>query len=132
MSKPKRATWREFVEWVVENREEFVPRAVRGVEMSAGFVRTEREAIAALMGCGVRPVYIDGIVDDWRDVLESQGIEPPADPPSVADALNGVADEVANAGKTFYSDLSGEDARRMALAFGCAVAIVRSKAKEFT
>jgi hypothetical protein len=139
MTEPKRAAWREFVEWVADERAVYSPGPTHGLRAATGYVSSEREAVAALMGCGVRTVFIDGLVDEWRDVLEGQGIYPPVDPPSVAEVLESVADELDSWARKFddaaRKHADNEMLSAVEFAWGeahtSAAMVVRAKAKEF-
>lgn len=133
MSEAKRATWREFVEWLRRKRSDKDGELRR----AAPEAQTRGEAAFVcrfVMGLG--RTSTGRLVDEWFSWLRAQGIEPPADPPSVAEVLERVAADMDNAANvsqaTDASDyFRGFDAGQ-ASAYADAAGVLRARAKEFT
>jgi hypothetical protein len=68
MTEPKMATWGDFLLWVVAERYGRCPGPVYGLKAAASCVNSEREAVAALLGLGVRPEFTRELVDEWQGI----------------------------------------------------------------
>lgn len=144
MSESKRATWREFVEWM-SDRDGRVTGEGEAIARTARLVRSRHEAHVAFEAShGWGDKDFDRVVDEWLASLRPQGISPPADPPSVAEVLESVAVELDGAAlasedqrvKCVVSGPASESAsvywEGEEAAFRDASGRVRAKAKEFT
>jgi hypothetical protein len=122
MTEPKRATWREFVEWLRRKRSDKDGELRR----AAPEVQTRGEAaLVCRYVLEAGPTTTGRLIDEWFAALRSQGVEPPADPPSVAEVLNRLSYE-------FDACESDAASASSSLAWKTAAKMARSKAKEFT